>query len=486
MPFTDINPHGSYTQEYESSIKGIVTAQNPVFIVGTAPVNMAADLSAVNKLVVIQSLSDVVTNFGATKRIPGFTLTEALFVGLQLFGVKPIVCVNVLNPEDHSTTGQTQDLAVVNKKVTVSQVGILTSTVVVKKSTDSSLVAATDYTLEFDADGQLIVKFTAATFPPAVDVEYSYLDPSLVTEDDIIGTVDPITNHKTGLQCVDNLFDEWSMIPSYGIVPGFYSDNLRAILDTKLSLINNKWQSYNTFYDIPHTVKYGEVIQFKKDHNWIDPDQYLLFGAAKYNGEYWNQSVFAAFLAASINIQNGGWPHQSPSNNNIKATGIAYYDAAQQKYVDLALSEEEANLLNANGIATIIKRPNGTVLWGNRTSVYQPGGNTDPKDTLLCYKSVMKQCANDWILNTSNDVDKPMTPAKAKSIQANYQNYLDDKYAQGKLLGGRIEFLLEENSAQRMIDGKFRWHSYLGAVPPGEALENGFELDAGYLESFWE
>jgi phage tail sheath protein FI len=487
MPFAEGYAHGSYTAEYESSIKGVVTTTNPVFVVGTAPVNMAPEQTEVNKLTVIQSLSDAIQAFGTGNHIPGYTLTEAIFIGLQTFGVKPIVCVNVLDPQEHTANATEQALPVVNKKVAIAQTGILLATLIVKKGTDSTPIDASEYTASFEADGSVEVKMIGATAlaQTTVDVEYDFLDPSLVMEADIIGTVDVLTGAKTGLQLIDNLFDQWSMIPSYVITPGYYSDSLRAILDTKASLINNKWQSYNSFYDLPPATKYGEAISYKKDHNWIDPDQYILFGCAKYADKYWNSSVFAAFLAASVNAGNEGFPFESPSNKNIKAVGIAY-KLPNGSYKDIALSEEEANLLNQNGIATIIKRSNGTVLWGNRTSVYQPGGNMDPKDTLLCYKSVMKRCANDWILQTANDVDKPMTPSKVKMIQTNYQNYLDDHSAQGHLLGGRIEFILTENSETRLVDGKFRWHSFLGLVPPGESLENGLELDAGYLTSFWE
>lgn len=63
----------------------------------------------------------------------------------------------------------------------------------------------------------------------------------------------------------------------------------------------------------------------------------------------------------------------------MKVQALVYKNAEGQ-YEELRLDEEQANLLNANGITTAIMRTNGFVLWGNRTSCYQPGGNNDPKD----------------------------------------------------------------------------------------------------------
>lgn len=473
MAFT----HGTYTGEKESSIKGVVTTQNPVVIVGTAPINMG-DIKSVNKVELIQSAKDAVEKFGTTNYIEGFNITEAIYVALNIFGVTPIVCINVLDPTKHKTEKTYTDVAVVEKKVTFEQTGILLDTLEVKKG-DTSLPIE-DFTAYFNSDGTLTIELKEEV--TTIEGQYSYLDPTKVKDTDIIGSVDPNTMKSTGLECVKDLFTKYSMIPSYVITPGYTSNELRAVLDTKGSLIGNKWNAM-TIIDLPETTKYGEAITYKKENNWIDEDQIVCFGKVRFGGRYYNQSTFVAFLSATVDKENDGIPYESPSNKNIKAEGISWKNGGN--YEELSLSEEEANLLNENGICTIITRSNGTVFWGNRTSVFQPGGNTDPKDMWIPAKRIFKYLANTIMLNNEQEVDKPMTLSKAQSIKMNINRFLSSLVAQEKLLGASIDFSENDNSKQNLVNGIFIWHINLGVVLPGETLKFVFEYDDEYLSAYF-
>lgn len=473
MAFT----HGTYTGEKESSIKGVVTTQNPVVIVGTAPINMG-DIKSVNKVELIQSAKDAVEKFGTTNYIKGFNITEAIYVALNIFGVTPIVCINVLDPTKHKTEKTYTDVAVVEKKVTFEQTGILLDTLEVKKG-DTSLPIE-DFTAYFNSDGTLTIELKEEV--TTIEGQYSYLDPAKVKDTDIIGSVDPNTMKSTGLECVKDLFTKYSMIPSYVITPGYTSNELRAVLDTKGSLIGNKWNAM-TIIDLPETTKYGEAITYKKENNWIDEDQIVCFGKVRFGGRYYNQSTFVAFLSATVDKENDGIPYESPSNKNIKAEGISWKNG--ENYEELSLSEEEANLLNENGICTIITRSNGTVFWGNRTSVFQPGGNTDPKDMWIPAKRIFKYLANTIMLNNEQEVDKPMTISKAQSIKMNINRFLSSLVAQEKLLGASIDFSENDNSKQNLVNGIFIWHINLGVVLPGETLKFVFEYDDEYLSAYF-
>lgn len=473
MAFT----HGTYAAEKESSIKGIVTVQNPVVIVGTAPINMG-DIKSVNKVELIQNAKDAVEKFGTTNFIEGFNITEAIYVALNVFGVTPIVCINVLDPAKHKTEKTYNDVAVVEKKVTFEQTGILLDTLEVKNSEGSSPIE--EFTASFNQDGTLTIELKEEV--AKIEGQYSYLDPSKVKDTDIIGSVDPSTMKSTGLECIKDLFTKYSMIPSYVITPGYNSNELRAVLDTKGSLIGNKWNAM-TIIDLPETTKYGEAITYKKENNWIDEDQIICFGKVRFGGRYYNQSTFAAFLSASIDKNNDGVPYESPSNKNVKAEGISWKNGGD--YEELSLSEEEANLLNENGICTIITRSNGTVFWGNRTSVFQPGGNTDPKDMWIPAKRMFKYLANTVMLNNENEVDKPMTVSKIESIKMNINRFLASLVAQEKLLGASIEFNEEANSTQDLVNGKLTWNINLGIILPGETLKFVLEYDDEYLSAYF-
>ena len=475
MSFT----HGTYTSEKESAIKGILTAQNPVVIIGTAPINMG-DITCVNKAQLIQTTADATKYFGGVSNIPGYTISEALYTAFQVFGVTPVICINVLDPETHKTSKTYENIAIVGGKGTFVDIGILPKTLEVKNTTGDTPI--TDFTVSFDIEGKCTItlpeKHKEVT---SIKGSYDILDPSKVRDTDIIGSIDPETLKAKGLECLSEIFPKYSMIPSYVIAPGFTSNEVRAILDTKASTINGKYSAMSII-DMPEETKYGEAVKYKKDNNWIDEDQIICFGKIKFSGKYYNQSTFLAMLSASIDAENDGVPYQSPSNNNIKAEGIAYKNA---EYEDVVLGEQEANLLNENGICTVISRPNGIVAWGNRTSCYQPGGNTDPKDAFIPVKRMFKYIANNLHINCASDVDKPMTFSKAKNIQNNINIWISSLTAQGKLLGGRVEFTEEENSKQDLVDGKFKWHIYLGAVTPGETLHFVLEYDGDYVQGFF-
>ena len=473
MAFT----HGTYASEKESAIKGLVTVQNPVVIVGTAPINMG-DIKSVNKVELIQNAKDAVAKFGTSNYIEGFNITEAIYVALNVFGVTPIVCINVLDPAKHKTEETFDSVAVIDKKVTFDHVGILLDTLQVKNGETSAPIE--DFVAHFEENGKLTIELKEEI--TTIEGQYSYLDPSKVKDTDIIGSVEPSTMKSTGLECLKDLFTKYSMIPSYVITPGYNSNELRAILDTKASLIGNKWKAM-TIVDLPETTKYGEAITYKKENNWIDEDQIVCFGKVRFGGRYYNQSTFAAFLSATVDKANDGIPYESPSNKNIKAEGISWKNGGN--YEELSLSEEEANLLNENGICTIITRSNGTVFWGNRTSVFQPGGNTDPKDMWIPAKRMFKYLANIIMLNNEQEVDKPMTVSKIEAIKMNINRFLSSLVAQEKLLGASVDFVEENNSTQNLVNGILTWNINLGIVLPGETLKFVLEYDDEYLAAYF-
>ncbi|WP_255466167.1 phage tail sheath family protein [Fusobacterium hominis] len=471
--------HGTYSKELESKIKGIITTKTPVVVLGTAPINMG-EIDNVNKINLIQSAKDVVKFMGTTQKVEGFTLTEAAYVGLNIFGVTPFILINVLDPEKHKTKKSFEQVVVKDEKIILEEPGILLKSLTIKNNSDSTPIK--EFESSFLEDGTLEITFGHGVNATKIDGEFEYLDPSKVEASDLIGSCDPQSLKNTGLEVLKEIFPKYSMIPSYVITPGYTDDELRAILDTKASKIGNKWQSMSIF-ELPETTKYGEAIEYKKSHNWIDEDQIIVFGKVKFGNEYYNHSIFHAFLSASVDARNEGVPYESASNKNIKAACIGYKE--KEKYIDLHLTEEEANLLNENGIVTIISRPNGVVAWGNRTSVFQPGGNTDPKDMWTVAKRMFKFLANALMLNNENEVDKPMSVSRAEAIKMNANRYLASLVAQEKLLGASVDFKKEENNKNDLVNGVFTWHISLGIVLPGETLKFVLEYNDEYLDSYF-
>lgn len=474
--------HGSYSKEVASSIRGMVTAKSPVFVVGTAPINMG-DIKNVNKAQLITSSEEAMKYFGGTRDI-SFSISEVLDACLNIHNVKPIVAVNVLDPEKHSTSKTEQELAVVEKKVVLVTKGILLDTLKVKLTSSEEVIPKENYVTIFKSTGELVIELKTDGIPK-INVEYSYLDISKVTKLDIIGGIEPNSLKRQGFECIDEVFNKYSMIPGLIIAPGYsHEPEVKAIIEAKASSINSKYGAMG-IVDIPEDTQYGDAILKKKELNVIDEDLVLCYGKGKLGEKIYHLSSLVAALMMSVDASNDGVPFESPSNKNLKVNALVIKEEGEYKEI-LLDEEQQANLLNENGIVTAIRRSNGFVLWGNRTSIYQPGGSTDPKDIWIPVKRMFKFISNTIILNTAQDVDKPMTYSRAELIQNTTNIFLAGLVSGQKLLGGRIEFKRDENPLVDMLEGKFKWHIYIGAVIPGESLHFILEYDPSYQEVFVE
>lgn len=94
--------HGVYTLEAATSIISPVntTAGLPV-IYGTAPVHLATDRAEVNKPILCHTYAEALAAFGYSDNWEDFTLCEAIPSYFTLYGVAPVVLVNVLDRKTH-------------------------------------------------------------------------------------------------------------------------------------------------------------------------------------------------------------------------------------------------------------------------------------------------------------------------------------------------------------------------------------------------
>lgn len=473
--------HGTKVRELESKLKVFAATQTPTVIVGTAAVNMG-DVNCVNKPVLIQSPKDAARYFGTTNNIKGFTINEAMYLATNIYNTFPVIAINICDPTKHKKQETESALVLKDGKVKLKHIGVLIEGLNIQNTDNSTPITNSKYKVEFDANGLLEIKVEELGVTK-IDVTYNYLDPSMVTETDVIGSVDPQTLECKGLECIKEIFSKYSMVPSCVVAPDFATSKIALALDAKVQVINNKWLSFSVI-ELPKETKFGAAIEYKKTNNNIDEDQIVFYGVPYIGDEIFHGSIVTALHMQSVDARNDGIPYESPSNKNIKMHGIGYFEGSTFK--KLNLDEVEANLLNENGICTIISRSNGTVFWGNRTSVYQPGGDTDPKNIWIPLKRMFKYIGNVLMLNNENEVDKPMTKSRAKSIETNASTWLASLVASEKLLGARVAFLPEDNNLMDMANGKFRWHIYLAPPIPGETLEFLLEYDGEYLKTLYK
>ena len=461
--------HGLRTNEMDSGEKTYLSAKAPIVVLGAAPINMG-DLTCVNQPVLIQNITEATKYFGGVNKIEGFNISEVLYSAFQLFGVAPVLCINVLDPKKHSEVEVITEIIVKNGIAKIEKTGILTGELQLKKGGTEEDIEAATYETSFDSNGYLEIYLEDLTIS-SIDGSVKRIKPELVTSQDIIGKVDIKTLKKEGLELVDDIFTKFSVIPGVGIAPGYTHDNeLRTIMNTKFQAVNGgKWKSI-IVADIPENVEYGEAIKWKKDNNAIDPEQILGYGMGVLGNNILHLSTLVACELLRGDAENGGVPCDSPSNKSAKVSKIVYKDK-NGIYQDLNLDEKQAELLNENGIITAIQTPGGFVLWGNRTSAFQPGGTTEKKDIWIHAKRLIQFICNTIAMNNQNEVDKRMPKTKVMAIRDDINQWLASLKSQDKILGGRVEFREIDNPGENVAGGRFVWYIVHGDVPIGEDLE---------------
>lgn len=461
--------HGLRTNEIDSGEKSYFSAKAPIVVLGAAPINMG-DLNCINQPVLIQNISEATKYFGGVNKIEGFNISEVLYSAFQLFGVAPVICINVLDPKKHSAVETIRSIPVKNGVAKIEKVGIIPTEIQLKKGGTEKAIESTTYETSFDSKGNLEIYFEDSEIT-SIDGTVKYLKPSLVTPEDIIGRVDIKTLKKEGLELIDDIFTKYSVIPGIGIAPGYTHNNeLRTIMNTKFQSINGgKWKSI-IVADIPENIEYGDAIKWKKDNNAIDPEQLLCYGIGVLGSNYLHFSTIVACELLRGDAENGGVPCDSPSNKSAKVSKIVYKDK-EGNYQDLNLDERQAELLNENGIITAIQTSNGFMIWGNRTSAFQPGGTTEKKDIWIHAKRIIQYICNTIAMNNQNEVDKRMSKTRVIAIRDNINRWLADLKSQEKISGARVEFREIDNPGEKVANGSFVWYIVHGDIPIGEDLE---------------
>jgi uncharacterized protein len=495
--------HGVTVSEVPTGVKPPVrtTAGLPVYV-GTAPINLGEDsdgvedLTAVNVPVICYTLAEAVAKFGEisdVSRWGDWTIHEAMKAHFSVFSVAPVVFINVIDPDNaahvNTDTGQTHLLDADGEVILQTYgdpdegvYGVIKSTVVIKKG-PTTMALGTDYTLAFDADGFLVVTAVAGgqlSAGTTITASFDYLDPSGVTEDDIIGGY--TGGAYTGLEVIEQVYPKLRLVPGIILSPKWSQQpDVAARMATIAGSINGAFRAH-AFADLstdPYEIPTSADAPAWKSDNGFNVDDLTPFWPKFKNGDdVYHLSTIAACRANLTDSDNGGIPFESPSNKAITGT------AAVDDYGDeILLTPPQANALNAQGIVTALNGFNGWRLWGNRTGVYP--GNTDPKDAFIPIRRMFNYIKNTTILTVDRDVDRPGNRRLIDGVVGTMQSFLNSLIAVGALVAGTIEFREDENNTTDMADGIYRFHYTLTPPSPAEQLDFVAEYDPTALAALF-
>lgn len=465
--------HGVYTYEVPTSIvPPVKSTAGLTVIVGTAPIHLTDDPAAlVNKPMLGYTYSECVKKMGYLDDFDSYTICEAISSHFALFAVAPLVMINVLDPDKHSEDDSAKVTITKNEGI-LKVAGVLKSSVVIKDKDGDNPYDVKDYELEFDDDGYLHIYTSVAT---EVKVEFKKLNPSLVTPADIIGGVSLDGSYK-GLELVNEVFPRFREVPGIIIAPKYSTNSaVAAVMKAKALNINGLFQAV-AFADISteEVRDYTQVPMVKNQNNLDNPNLQVFWPKVSLGGKQYHMSTQAASLANLVDASNEGYPNEEFSNKNLQMDAAVLADGTE-----ILLSLEQANYLNGQGIVTALNWIGGWRAWGHRTSAYP--ANTDPKDAFISVRRVFIYEQNQFILSFWQKVDKPGNRKLIENIVDSKNIDLNSKAARQFILGGRIEFLEQENAVTALMDGTYTFHLFITPPTPAREIKALFEFDPSYF-----
>lgn len=470
--------HGVRVQENPTSVAAPVSNESSVPVIfGTAPVNLAADPSkATNRLFLCRTFAEAKAAVGYSNDYEKYTLCQAMDAFFKVFGVGPIIVCNVLDPATHKTE-YTETLTVTAGQAVSKTAGVLLAGLSVKGDS-TELKVDTEYTAEFNNEGFLVITVIKDGVK-SLTLTGSKVDPTAVTEEDIIGSYEAATGKETGMELVRKVYHTFGVAPGFLLAPGWSHKPAVAIaLAEKCKDVSGVFKC-ECVVDIDCTEtgarKYTDVAAAKSNNGLVSEHMVALWPMVKWNGKIMAYSAMYAAMAAYTDFQNDGVPSLSPSNKAIRISATVLADGTE-----VVLDTTQANELNAVGVVTAVNM-NGFKAWGNNTAAYPE--TTDPKDRWICCRRFFSWWGNNFIMNYLEKVDNPANYRLIESIVDSENVRGNSLVSQGKCAGIKMVYSKEDNPVANVLAGKIVFRQYLAPYTPAEDILNVLEFDPSMIEA---
>jgi hypothetical protein len=149
--------------------------------------------------------------------------------------------INVLDPDTHQKADTAAQVAITNGRGFIDNKNVIIKTVAV-----TGKVLGTDFKAYYNEDGSkaILEEIVAGSLGASAAVTFDETDPSLVEDDDIIGTYESATESRTGSYCIELIYQLLNVIPTLLLAPG-WSDkkSIKDALLTRNLDINGHWDS---------------------------------------------------------------------------------------------------------------------------------------------------------------------------------------------------------------------------------------------------
>lgn len=314
-------PHGAYNSEVDTSLTSPIQGSAGLQVIfGTAPIHLTKDpAAAVNAPVLCYSFAECQQALGYSDDFKAFTLCQSMDACFRVFNVAPIILVNVLDPSNpaHVKENAAKDCSVSDSQAVYREDYVLLDTLMVQAG-ENTLERDTDYIAVHAKDGSVLITLLSEDAKGAAQLSVSSksLDPSGVTQADIVGGVDAQTGKETGLELVRQIYPKLGMIPGLLLAPGWsQSPVVAAALQAKTESINGVYNCA-CLLDIPTEGEngakvYTQVKEAKEKLGATSNHAGALWPLVAVGDKVYYYSAMFAALQAYTDAQNSDVPENA-------------------------------------------------------------------------------------------------------------------------------------------------------------------------------
>lgn len=468
--------HGIYIQEEATPLTAPVTGDCSVpVVIGTAPVNMGADpKAAVNVPILANSASEAIEALGYSADFKNYSLCQMMYLTSNVYQVSPVVYINVLDPAKHNKALTETEVQVNDLQAVLEEEGIILDGLTVKSGA-STLTADTDYSVEFNESGHLVVILTgtgAGKSATSLKISGKQLDPSKVTKDDIIGTYS--NGKETGMQLIRQVYPKLNIAPGLLIAPGWSKiPEVGVALSAKAANINGVFKAQALVdLDTTKATKYTDCKQVKESSGFTSAFGVPMWPCDRIGDLIFVKSATMAAMIAYQDAANDNVPNLSPSNKMLGVTGQCLEDGTE-----VVLDQDQGNTVNSFGVLTAINM-NGWRSWGNYTGAY-PSVN-DAKDIWVAVRRMFNWHGNTFIQTYHAKVDDPMNPVLVESV-VDSENIRCGAYAPKYWAGASMEYRKSDNPQTSILAGKVTFRQKIAPYTPAQEIVNVLSYDTDML-----
>ncbi len=346
---------------------------------------------------------------------------------------------------------------------------------------EAALEAGKDYTVSAVTGILSRVVGTGGKLIPSASVTlgYKYVDPSKVTDNDLIGGVDPDNGQYLGVHALTASKSTLAISPRIVIAPHFTHQKPDAYtrngLVAEMEGVLAKLKAI-AFIDGPNTTDEAAVM-YRQD--WDNPrlmicDPWVRVEAP--SGAIVDQPASSRWAGVKCVVDQtmGFWV--SPSNKQIKGiVGIS-------RPVEFSLGDPStrSNYLNGNQVSCIINEQ-GYRTWGNRTTT-----SSDTRYAFLNVQVVDDMVAESIMLAHLWAVDRNITKTFVSSIVENVNTYLRYLKRLGAIIDGKAWADPDLNTPDVIKNGQVFIDYDFTPPYPAERITFRKHLVDGYLTEIFD